>query len=116
MLSEEKCSNLMHEIADPARAGMSLKLIQFLLASGARTIVYVSCNPATQARDIARLCTGHEASYRLKQVQACDMFPNTAHIECVAVLERCRLTYVSGKSYDCTANATQFIHAKQMQS
>lgn len=67
---------------------MSSKLTQFLQSSGARTIVYVSCNPATQARDIARLCKGPEARYKLVQVQACDMFPNTAHIECVAVLEK----------------------------
>lgn len=73
--------------ADPARAGMSLEVIKYMHQSGARAIVYVSCNPATQARDISQLCTGASARYRLKHVQPCDMFPNSAHIECVAVLE-----------------------------
>ncbi|DBA93372.1 TPA: hypothetical protein ACH3X2_003645 [Trebouxia sp. C0005] len=76
-------------VTDPARSGMSLELIKYMLQSGARTIVYVSCNPATQARDISQLCAGASARYRLKHVQPCDMFPNTAHIECVAVLEHC---------------------------
>ena len=73
--------------ADPARSGMSPELNRHLQQSGARTIVYVSCNPATQARDIAQLCTTDDAQYRLKQIQPCDMFPHTAHIECVAVLQ-----------------------------
>ena len=82
--------------ADPARAGMSSELIKFMQQSGARTIVYVSCNPATQARDIAQLCAGASARYRLKHVQPCDMFPNTAHIECVAVLEHSDVSCKTG--------------------
>ena len=66
---------------------MSVELNTFLQQSGARTIVYVSCNPATQARDVAQLCTQSGAQYRLTALQPCDMFPNTAHIECIAVLE-----------------------------
>ena len=73
--------------ADPARAGMPTQLTAYLQQSGARTIVYVSCNPATQARDIAQLCDANQAQYRLMQIQPCDMFPNTPHIECVATLE-----------------------------
>ena len=74
--------------ADPARAGMPSELRAYLQQSGARTIIYVSCDPATQARDVAQLCTAPEAQYRLMQIQPCDMFPNTPHIECVAVLKR----------------------------
>ena len=66
---------------------MSLELNKYLQQSGARKIVYVSCNPATQARDIAQLCNSDDANYRLEHVQPCDMFPNSAHIECVAVLQ-----------------------------
>ena len=73
--------------ADPARAGMPPELTAYLQQSGARTIVYVSCNPATQARDIAQLCVTDKAQYRSTQIQPCDMFPNTPHIECVAVLQ-----------------------------
>lgn len=73
--------------ADPARSGMSTELNSFLQLSRARKIVYVSCNPATQARDVAQLCVQDGAQYRLTSVQPCDMFPNTAHIECIAVME-----------------------------
>ena len=66
---------------------MSQELTSFIEKSGARTVVYVSCNPATQARDVALLCWGDGAQYAVKCIQPCDMFPNTAHIECVAVLE-----------------------------
>lgn len=74
--------------ADPARSGMSAELNSFLQQSGARKIVYVSCNPATQARDVAQLCRQDSAQYRLTAIQPCDMFPNTAHIECIAVMEQ----------------------------
>lgn len=74
-------------VTDPARSGMSSELNSFLQQSGARKIIYVSCNPATQARDVAQLCVRDGAQYRLTSVQPCDMFPNTAHIECIAVLE-----------------------------
>lgn len=74
-------------VTDPARSGMSTELNSFLQLSRARKIVYVSCNPATQARDVAQLCVQDGAQYRLTSVQPCDMFPNTAHIECIAVME-----------------------------
>ena len=69
-------------ITDPPRAGMHEKLVKKLLEMEAPTIVYVSCNTATQARDIALLAE----KYTVKKVQAVDMFPHTHHIECVALL------------------------------
>lgn len=74
-------------ITDPNRPGMHPKLLQFLASSGTNRIVYVSCNPATCARDIDFLCHGPDAMYRLKTVQAVDMFPQTPHVECIVILE-----------------------------
>lgn len=79
-------------ITDPNRPGMHLKLIKFLLKLKAPRIVYVSCNPATCARDLDYLC--HDVPeqkisgcYKLKSIQPVDMFPHTPHIECVCLLE-----------------------------
>ncbi len=70
-------------ITDPPRAGMHTKLVDQLLKMAAPRIVYVSCNPATQARDLQLLCT----MYDIKKVQPVDMFPHTHHIENVVLLE-----------------------------
>ena len=70
-------------ITDPPRAGMHDKLIKKLLEIAAPRIVYVSCNVATQARDIALL----SEFYQVKNIQPLDMFPHTHHIECVCLLE-----------------------------
>ena len=69
-------------ITDPPRAGMHEKLIIKLLEMQSPKIVYVSCNTATQARDIALL----SEKYKLEKIQPVDMFPHTHHIECVALL------------------------------
>jgi len=69
-------------ITDPPRAGMHDKLVNKLLEMESPKIVYVSCNTATQARDIALL----SEKYDVIKVQAVDMFPHTHHIECVALL------------------------------
>ena len=69
-------------ITDPPRAGMHEKLVIKLLEMEAPKIVYVSCNTATQARDIALL----SEKYTVEKVQPVDMFPHTHHIECVALL------------------------------
>ncbi len=69
-------------ITDPPRAGMHDKLVKKLLEIAAPKIVYVSCNTATQARDIALL----SEKYTVEKVQPVDMFPHTHHIECVALL------------------------------
>jgi 23S rRNA (uracil1939-C5)-methyltransferase len=71
-------------ITDPPRAGMHKDVIASILKTSARRIVYVSCNPATQARDIELLQNG----YRLAKSQAVDMFPHTHHIENIVVLNR----------------------------
>ncbi len=69
-------------ITDPPRAGMHEKLVQKLLDMEAPRIVYVSCNSATQARDLALL----RAKYKVEKVRPVDMFPHTHHIESVALL------------------------------
>ncbi|WP_207492000.1 23S rRNA (uracil(1939)-C(5))-methyltransferase RlmD [Aridibaculum aurantiacum] len=70
-------------ITDPPRAGMHEKLVKKLLEIAAPTIVYVSCNPATQARDLALL----DEKYVVTKVQPVDMFPHTLHIENVVQLK-----------------------------
>lgn len=70
-------------ITDPPRAGMHDKLVTKLLAIAAPKIVYVSCNTATQARDIGLL----GEKYSVEKVQPVDMFPHTHHIECVVLLQ-----------------------------
>ena len=71
-------------IADPPRAGMQEEVINALLFAAPERIVYVSCNPATQARDINML----SHSYRVTKVQPVDMFPHTHHVENVVLLEK----------------------------
>jgi 23S rRNA (uracil1939-C5)-methyltransferase len=71
-------------ITDPPRAGMHPDVVKRIVRSGADKLVYVSCNPATQARDIEMLSD----AYSLKKVQAVDMFPHTHHVESVALLIR----------------------------
>ncbi|RYD59195.1 MAG: 23S rRNA (uracil(1939)-C(5))-methyltransferase RlmD [Sphingobacteriales bacterium] len=70
-------------ITDPPRAGMHEKLVQQLLQIRAPKVVYVSCNPATQARDLALL----DKAYKVTRLQPVDMFPHTHHIENIALLE-----------------------------
>jgi len=70
-------------IVDPPRAGMHADVVGTILRAEPRRIVYVSCNPATQARDLAML---HE-KYDVTAVQPVDMFPHTAHVENVVRLE-----------------------------
>ena len=74
-------------ITDPPRAGMHEKLVHKLLAMEAPIIVYVSCNPATQARDLSLL----NEKYTVTKIQPVDMFPHTLHIENVVQLKRTNL-------------------------
>ena len=71
-------------ITDPPRAGMHADVVNAILYAAPRRIVYVSCNPATQARDLALFDT----DYRVTKVQPVDMFPQTHHVENVVCLER----------------------------
>jgi 23S rRNA (uracil1939-C5)-methyltransferase len=70
-------------ITDPPRAGMHEKLVKKLLDIAAPTVVYVSCNPATQARDLGLL----DEKYSVEKIQPVDMFPHTLHIENVVQLK-----------------------------
>ena len=71
-------------ITDPPRAGMHNDVIDVILFAEPKRIVYVSCNPATQARDLALL----DAKYKVMAVQPVDMFPHTHHVENVVLLEK----------------------------
>ena len=70
-------------ITDPPRAGMSEDVVKVILNTLPKKIVYVSCNPSTQARDLALM----ESHYVIKKVMPVDMFPQTAHVENVVLLE-----------------------------
>jgi 23S rRNA (uracil1939-C5)-methyltransferase len=72
-------------VVDPPRAGLSQKVVRRIIDASPRRIVYVSCNPTTLAPNAAQLV---QAGWRLVKVRPVDMFPQTPHIECVALLER----------------------------
>ena len=71
-------------ITDPPRAGMHSDVVQTIINAAPQRIVYVSCNPATQARDLQIL----DSKYQVVAYQPVDMFPHTHHIENVALLEK----------------------------
>ena len=71
-------------ITDPPRAGMHEDVVQVILKAAPAKVVYVSCNPATQARDLALM----QHMYRIVKTQPVDMFPQTAHVENVVLLEK----------------------------
>lgn len=72
-------------VVDPPRAGLSQKVVRRIVDASPKRVVYVSCNPTTLAPNAAQLV---EAGWRLVKVRPVDMFPQTPHIECVALLER----------------------------
>jgi len=72
-------------VVDPPRTGMSREAMSGILALKVPRVVYLSCDPATLARDVRRFS---EVGYRLGHVEAFDLFPNTAHVEVLAVLNR----------------------------
>jgi 23S rRNA (uracil1939-C5)-methyltransferase len=71
-------------ITDPPRAGMHEDVIKIILSAAPEKIVYISCNPATQSRDIQLL----SGSYDVMNVQPVDMFPHTHHVENVILMKR----------------------------
>lgn len=70
-------------LADPPRTGLSREALDGLVSLAAPRVLYVSCDPATLARDLSRLCAG---GYRVARLQAFDMFPQTAHLEALVEL------------------------------
>lgn len=70
-------------VVDPPRKGLDETFINHAVSFSPKRVVYVSCNPATQARDVAELA---KAGYKLINVQPVDMFPQTLHVESVALL------------------------------
>jgi tRNA/tmRNA/rRNA uracil-C5-methylase (TrmA/RlmC/RlmD family) len=72
-------------VVDPPRAGLSQKVVRRIIESAPKRIVYISCNPTTLAPNAAQLV---EAGWVLRKVRPVDMFPQTHHVECVALLER----------------------------
>ena len=72
-------------ILDPARAGIAPKTLNKIIALNADRMVYVSCNPATQARDTEQLMS---AGYKIKKISLVDQFPHTAHIETIVLFEK----------------------------
>jgi 23S rRNA (uracil1939-C5)-methyltransferase len=71
-------------ITDPPRAGMQREVVGSIIAAGPERVVYVSCNPSTQARDIALM----SEQYRVMKIQPVDMFPHTHHVENVILMEK----------------------------
>jgi 23S rRNA (uracil-5-)-methyltransferase RumA len=72
-------------VLDPPRGGIAPKTLRKVIALDAHRIVYVSCNPATQARDTETLTN---AGYHLKKISFADQFPHTAHLEAIALYEK----------------------------
>jgi 23S rRNA (uracil1939-C5)-methyltransferase len=83
LLEEEGSADVV--VIDPPRAGLSQKVVRRVLEVGAEKIVYVSCNPTTLAPNARQMV---DAGYQLRTVAPVDMFPQTPHIECVALLSR----------------------------
>ena len=71
-------------ITDPPRAGMHADVVETILKMQPHKIVYVSCNPATQARDLGML----DSLYQIEKIQPVDMFPHTHHVENVVLLRK----------------------------
>ena len=70
---------------DPPRAGSDQRFLSSLLQCAPKKIVYISCNPETQARDLRHLING---GYKVRKIQPVDMFPHTSHVECVVLLTK----------------------------
>lgn len=72
-------------LVDPPRRGLNPEVLAAILAGRPERLAYISCNPATLARDLGQLCAG--GCYRLQRLQPVDFFPQTSHVECLALLE-----------------------------
>ena len=81
---QEYAGKIRTLILDPARSGVAPKTMKKIINLNADRMVYVSCNPATQARDLEILA---DAGYKIKKFSLVDQFPHTSHVECVVLLE-----------------------------
>ena len=81
-IKKEKIDSL---IVDPPRAGLDKDLIKSISKSGLKEIIYISCNPQTLARDISRF---EKQGYKLEKIKAVDMFPQTMHVEAIALIQK----------------------------
>lgn len=88
-------------IMDPPRAGASLEFLRSLVTLAPKKIVYISCNPETQARDLSFLT---RKGYKVRRIQPVDMFPHTEHVETVALLSQRR----PDEHIDITIDLTEF--------
>ena len=82
-------------VVDPPRAGLTPKVCQQLCHLSAPRLLYISCNPATQARDLLALHT----AYRIVRIQPIDMFPHSSHIENIVLLEHTPSTRVASLAH-----------------
>ena len=73
-------------LVDPPRRGLSPEALAAIRTVRPARVAYISCNPATLARDLGQLCS--DGAYRLQRLQPVDFFPQTSHVECLALLER----------------------------
>ena len=73
-------------LLDPPRTGCDRAVLDMLITMQPAQIIYISCKPATLARDLQILC--EQGNYHLAHVQPADFFPQTSHVECIAFLER----------------------------
>ena len=73
---------------DPPRAGASREFLDAVLRCMPKKIVYISCNPETQARDLKLLAAGRHPAYQVRRIQPVDMFPWTHHVENIVLLEQ----------------------------
>ena len=71
---------------DPPRAGSDERFLSSLIKMSPEKVVYISCNPETMARDLKYLC--ENSNYKIRKIQPVDMFPHTAHVECVVLMSR----------------------------
>ena len=71
-------------IVDPPRKGLDEKLVNFLKENPVERLVYISCNPATQARDLKSL----KEVYKVEKISVVNLFPNTAHVEAIALIQK----------------------------
>ena len=87
--TEEKIKEISEEIdlivIDPPRKGCDASLLNSIISKKIEKIIYVSCNPATLARDLRVLS---DEGYEIKEISLFDMFPNTTHVECVVLMSK----------------------------